>query len=186
MSDVEWCGMDNVGAEVLTAQSRSDKPRISRYVEIDFPHMTSLKAQRIARSPKLRDLLTSSPKDQTTSASTPASSAANAAEEKSYTISKGGTQLSSPIYTLLPLDLRQSPSRTLTREVLPLLDPSVPTLFLAECVFCYLMPEVGGEIINWFSERFESCMGVIYEMCGLELVPSSENFPELGQNTDFD
>lgn len=82
----------------------------------------------------------------------------------------GGTQLSSPIYTLLPLDLRQSPSETLSREVLPLLDPNVPTLYLAECVFCYLRPEVNEEIISWFSDRFESCMGVVYEMCGLEWV----------------
>lgn len=151
--------------EVLIEQSRSDKPRISRYVEIDFPHMTSLKAQRMARSPKLRDLLSSPPTDQATP--TPSTSSADG---KTYTISKGGTQLSSPIYTLLPLDLRVSPSRTLTQELLPLLDPSVPTLFLAECVLCYLKPEVGEEVIGWFSEQFDSCMGVIYEMCGLELV----------------
>ena len=86
---------------------------------------------------------------------------------KPYTISKGGTQLSSEIYTLLPLDLKSNPARTLTEEVLPLLDPSLPTLFLAECVLCYLSPGVGEEIINWFS-RFEDCAGVIYEMCGLE------------------
>jgi len=86
---------------------------------------------------------------------------------KPYTISKGGTQLSSEIYTLLPLDLKFNPAKTLSEEVLPLLDPSLPTLFLAECVLCYLSPGVGEEIIDWFGQ-FEDCAGVIYEMCGLE------------------
>jgi [phosphatase 2A protein]-leucine-carboxy methyltransferase len=133
-------------------QSRKDRPDITTYIEIDFPHLTSLKAQRISRSPKLSTLLGPNTSDAT----------------RPYTISKGGTQLSSSIYTLLPLDLKESPSTTLTSEVLPLLDTSLPTLFLAECVLCYLHPDVGERIITWFGETFEDCAGVIYEMCGLE------------------
>jgi [phosphatase 2A protein]-leucine-carboxy methyltransferase len=112
-----------------------------------------VKAQRISRSPALQ-----SPLHHTTTQSTTA---------KPYTISKGGTQLQSDVYTLLPLDLKSNPATTLTEELLPLLDPLLPTLFLAECVFCYLKPEVGEEIVQWF-DRFENCAGVIYEMCGLE------------------
>lgn len=144
---------------MLIEQSRPEKLNISRYIEIDFPHMTSLKAQRIARSPKLRDLLSSRLSNNDNEQNP---------DERPYKVSKGGTQLSSPIYTLLPLDLRQSPSTALTAELLPLLDPGVPTLYLAECVFCYLRPEVNEEIISWFADRFEHCMGVVYEMCGLE------------------
>jgi len=131
-------------------ESRGDRPAIGRYIEIDFPHLTSVKAQRISRSPTLQ-----SPLRSTTS------------QGKPYTISKGGTQLTSEIYALLPLDLKSNPATTLTEELLPLLDPLLPTLFLAECVLCYLKPEVGEEIITWF-DRFGDCAGVIYEMCGLE------------------
>jgi [phosphatase 2A protein]-leucine-carboxy methyltransferase len=109
-----------------------------------------VKAQRISRSPSLQ-----SPLRSTTT------------QDKPYTIQKGGTQLTSELYTLLPLDLKSNPATTLTEELLPLLDPSLPTLFLAECVFCYLKPEVGEEIIEWF-DQFGDCAGVIYEMCGLE------------------
>jgi [phosphatase 2A protein]-leucine-carboxy methyltransferase len=123
---------------------------MERYIEIDFPHLTSVKAQRISRSPTLQSPLRSTP-----------------SQDKPYTISKGGTQLQSEIYTLLPLDLKSNVTTTLTEELLPLLDPSLPTLFLAECVLCYLKPDVGEEIINWF-DQFEDCAGVIYEMCGLE------------------
>lgn len=83
-------------------------------------------------------------------------------------VSKGGTQLSSDTYTLLPLDLRSSPKTTLSDTLSLLLDPAIPTLFLAECVLCYLQPTVGEDIIAWFADTFDSCMGVVYEMCGLE------------------
>lgn len=117
--------------------------------------MTSIKSQRISRSSILRKPISPDP-------------------DRPHIISKGGTQLSSDVYTLLPLDLRDTPATTLTTELLPLLDQDVPTLFLAECVLCYLQPKVGEEIIGWFSESFSNCMGVIYEMCGLESV-----FPKL-------
>lgn len=76
--------------------------------------------------------------------------------------------LSSSLYTLLPIDLRQSPTKTFNTELLPLFDPTLPLLFLAECVFCYMQPEESREIIGWFGRTFERCCGVVYEMCGLE------------------
>lgn len=95
--------------------------------------------------------------------------------QHSYKVSKGGTQLSSPLYTLIPLDLRPSPSEPassissiLTHHILPQLDPNLPTLFLAECLFPYMSPDDSKEIIKWFGETFHSCMGVVYEMVGLD------------------
>ena len=46
------------------------------------------------------------------------------------------------------------------------LDPKVPTLFLAECVLCYLSPEIGRGLIKWCGERFARSCVVIYEMLG--------------------
>lgn len=88
---------------------------------------------------------------------------------KPYKVSKGGAQLDSDLYTLLPIDLRSStPSDILNRELLPLLDPKLPTMFLAECVFCYMQPEESETVIKWFGDTFQDCLGVVYEMCGLE------------------
>jgi [phosphatase 2A protein]-leucine-carboxy methyltransferase len=48
------------------------------------------------------------------------------------------------------------------------LDPALPTLFLAECVFCYMEPQASESVISWFGRTFEQCVGVVYEMCGLK------------------
>lgn len=142
-------------------QSRSPKPNLRHYVEIDFPHLTAVKAQRIARSPKLVSLLS-------TSAPSPAppldDATAGPSRTSPYTVSKAGTQLNSPLYSLVPLDLRDP---TALDEILPLLDINEPTLFLAECALCYMTPEQGLAVIRWFG-RFPECVGVVYEMCGLE------------------
>lgn len=104
----------------------------------------------------------------------------SAVGEKPYKVSQGGTRLDSDVYHLVPLDLRQQASSktsgsgdVLTPSLLPLLDPTLPTLFLAECLFCYMAPEESAAIIEWFESTFGGdsgggCMGVIYEMCGLE------------------
>lgn len=150
--------------------SRATPPDLAKYVEIDFPHLTSPKAQRIARHRKLSQYLDSplDPSATTTTAMPPPG-------QHSYKVSKGGTQLSSPLYTLIPLDLRPSPSEPassissiLTHHILPQLDPNLPTLFLAECLFPYMSPDDSKEIIKWFGETFHSCMGVVYEMVGLD------------------
>jgi [phosphatase 2A protein]-leucine-carboxy methyltransferase len=134
-------------------------------VEIDFPSVTSTKAQRISLSPRLTSSLGQSGPRQ----SNPAISS-SLQSGKPYRISQGGTRLSSEVYELLPLDLRSNPLDSLTTHLAPLLDPEVPTLFLAECVFCYMRPGDSMGVIKWFGERFEKCVGVVYEMCGLEWV----------------
>ncbi|KAJ9110608.1 hypothetical protein QFC22_006707 [Naganishia vaughanmartiniae] len=94
------------------------------------------------------------------------------------------------MYALIPLDLRQdlppiptesdpNPVHPLTKHLLPFLDPTVPTLFLAECLFCYMPPSASASAIDWFGSVFSrpagpdgpeggGCMGVVYEMCGLD------------------
>ncbi|OCF36375.1 leucine carboxyl methyltransferase 1 [Kwoniella heveanensis BCC8398] len=176
-SDGGGCQIVSLGAGSDTRfwrlMSRPQPPNIMKYVEIDFPHLTSPKAQRIARSKKLQTA-----------------------------VSQGGTRLDSAVYTLLPLDLRPTPTSSpspstssnpsqaapggtktdsassnsnktsihdiLNGTLLPLLKPNVPTLFLAECLFPYMPPEDASAIIGWFGSTFPSCVGVVYEMCGLD------------------
>jgi [phosphatase 2A protein]-leucine-carboxy methyltransferase len=58
----------------------------------------------------------------------------------------------------------------LTEQLLPLLDSALPTLFLAECVYCYMQPEESKNIMSWFGQKMRAggCVGILYEMCGLE------------------
>jgi [phosphatase 2A protein]-leucine-carboxy methyltransferase len=88
----------------------------------------------------------------------------------------GGTGLTSPIYTLHPLDLRNPPETTLAPLLQPFpntsvsaLNPDLPTIFLAECVFVYLPPTATHALINFFTSTFHApgCAAVIYEMFGL-------------------
>ncbi|ODN83401.1 hypothetical protein L202_01544 [Cryptococcus amylolentus CBS 6039] len=129
--------------------SRDSPPSIHKYVEVDFPHLTSPKAQRIARHHKLSQYL-------------------------SPIVPGGGTELSSSLFDLIPLDLRPASSSsksipsTLSADLLPHLDPSLPTLFLAECLFPYMPPEDSEAIVRWFGETFKDCVGVVYEMVGLD------------------
>jgi [phosphatase 2A protein]-leucine-carboxy methyltransferase len=138
-------------------------------VEIDFPSVTSIKARRICMNKTL------------SSAVSP--STVNGPPSKP-SISQGGSRLDTPIYTLLPLDLRipselrqdastdkEGGEDALTDKLLNLLDPNLPTLFLAECVYCYMQPQESERILKWFADQFGDkggCVGIMFEMCGLE------------------
>ncbi|KAL1409049.1 carboxy methyl transferase for protein phosphatase 2A [Vanrija albida] len=130
--------------------------RLGKYVEVDFPHLTSVKAQRIAKSKVLVSALGEAPPA--------AAGAPMAPPAKPYKVGHGGTSLSSERYTLLPVDLRTPGALD---QVAAALDPDAPTLVISECVFCYMEPEASREVLAWFGSRFENVASVVYEMCGL-------------------
>ncbi|KAM0753671.1 leucine carboxyl methyltransferase [Meredithblackwellia eburnea MCA 4105] len=123
-----------------------------RWVEVDFEETTASKARAISSKAALKDGLGGSVK-----------------------IEFGGTGLSSTSYALVPGDLRNF--ATLAERLLkplpsdpsgsPLLDPSIPTLLLAECVFIYLPPETSAQILSWFTKSFASGSSVSYDPFGL-------------------
>lgn len=86
----------------------------------------------------------------------------------------GGTGLSSRYYSIVPSDLRTLPSLSQTLlgdgATLGVLDPSLPTLLLAECVLVYLPPASTSALLSWFASSFNvtgSC-SVAYDPFGLE------------------
>jgi [phosphatase 2A protein]-leucine-carboxy methyltransferase len=118
------------------------KERVVAYVEVDFPENTGRKAQIIWDTPGLRSVLN---------------------EE-----AKNGNALTSSVYHLRPLDLREPPERSLTQVMQDCgLSRDLPTLFLAECVFVYMNPSASDAVIRWFGDSFDIVGGIIYEMFGL-------------------
>lgn len=82
------------------------------------------------------------------------------------------------MYHLLATDLRSSPTDSLARVLRaddangsPLLDPSLPTLLLFECVLVYMAPLQSSALIQWFLDYFSQDTGmlggIVYEMFGL-------------------
>ena len=92
----------------------------------------------------------------------------------------GGAGLHSPVYHLLSADLRMPPANSLApiiqtgeADKQPLLDPSLPTLLLFECVLVYMTPTQSSALIQWFVDYFArtgnstALGGIVYEMFGL-------------------
>jgi [phosphatase 2A protein]-leucine-carboxy methyltransferase len=95
-------------------------------------------------------------------------------------VAQGGTTLHSQKYHLLPADLRLPPSEILepllSSPIDPvqgsILDPSLPTLLLFECVLAYISPSASSQLLDWFIKFIQSSptgvLGcVVYEMFGL-------------------
>jgi [phosphatase 2A protein]-leucine-carboxy methyltransferase len=110
---------------------------------------------------------------------------------------RGGTALHSPVYHLLPADLRLPPQGTLSAllsspvsdpidsspsKSRPLISTTLPTLLLFECVLVYMSPSASSALIQWFVDYFsgssssagtssnDGCAilgGIVYEMFGL-------------------
>ncbi|KAF9061794.1 leucine carboxyl methyltransferase [Rhodocollybia butyracea] len=131
----------------------SQKDCLSAYVEIDFPEITMKKAMSIKKNKTLNDVV------------------------GDVQLGRGGSALSSPLYHLLPADLRLDPSVALgslisTENGPSLLDPSLPTLLIFECVLVYMSPQESNRLLEWFQAYFSSQNGaalgaIVYEMFGL-------------------
>ncbi|TFY80692.1 hypothetical protein EWM64_g3315 [Hericium alpestre] len=136
----------------LAAGPRAEK--IEKYIELDFPEVTSRKAMAVRKSKVLSPAL--GPAD-------------------SVSVGDGGTSLRSAVYNLLPVDLRKTPGTSiaplLATESGALLSPNLPTLLLFECVLAYMTPAASDALIRWFADYTQSGSSplgsIVYEMFGL-------------------
>lgn len=89
-----------------------------------------------------------------------------------YLLAQGGTALLAPLYSLLPGDLRDlsSLSSALLSTTSPILDTTIPTLLLAECVLVYLPPAATSDLLKWFATTFakDGSAAVSYDPFGLQ------------------
>ncbi|KAL8129820.1 hypothetical protein V2J09_018975 [Rumex salicifolius] len=109
------------------------------YVELDFKEVTSKKAALIGSHQPLWE------KVGTTA-----------------TISRENGEVIADDYKLLPVDLRDINKLD---DVIALanLDPSLPTLIIAECVLIYLDPESSRSIVGWGAKTFSTAIFFLYE-----------------------
>ncbi|KLO13678.1 leucine carboxyl methyltransferase [Schizopora paradoxa] len=127
----------------------SHKDLVVKYIEADFAEVTAKKAMTVKKSSTLM---------------------ASLGDPSTVIIGGGGTTLSSPVYNLLPADLRKPPAEGM-QAVIELLDKDVPTLLLFECVLAYISPELSSALIKHFASYFRDSAplaGIVYEMFGLE------------------
>ena len=84
-----------------------------------------------------------------------------------------GASLTSSIYAVRDVDLRNFESvfpalSSASENTQALLDPSLPTLVLAECVLVYMEQSRSDALIEWFSNTFTVVGAIVYEMFGLD------------------
>lgn len=106
--------------------------QFSKYIEIDFPQITSKKAFTISKHRELKDLI------------------------GEYSVNGGGTEIKSEVYNLISGDLRN------LEEIIPKLesvgfDRSKPAIFLSECVMIYLEKQVSDTLVKWSRDYMTSC-----------------------------
>lgn len=152
--------------------------RCRTWVEVDFEEATSGKARTVSGKAVLKDKLGGEYK---TGEFGHLGSGCGVLESLTLLSAafteKGGTALNSPLYTLLPGDLRTfstdlgpflTSSDPFPTSSDPILDPTIPTLLLAECVLIYLPPTSTNSILSWFSQTFPSGSATVsYDPFGL-------------------
>ncbi|CAM6084519.1 unnamed protein product [Calypogeia fissa] len=127
------------GFDTLFFQLKDEGRAPHLFVEMDFLEVTSRKAAIIASHGEL---------------------VANLGPEVEIHKEKG--EILSDRYKLLPADLRDlnGLDRVFKRAGL---DPSLPTVVIAECVLIYLDPQVSRAVVKWAADKLTTAIFVIYE-----------------------
>ena len=93
---------------------------------------------------------------------------ANQLKDVSLSADQGGTSLLSSVYSLIPGDLRAFDE--LHAKLQSILDPEIPTLILAECVFIYMGTKCSSDVLKWFAQGYSkaglACL--LYDPVGLD------------------
>jgi len=108
-----------------------------KFFEVDFPHVVKHKTKLIQQSPKLTSCI------------------------EGLTIANDGG-ISGVNYSLSAADLHKL-EQVEAALVLSGISPSLPTLFLSECVLIYVSPDRSAELIKWTSTFFQKGMFILYE-----------------------
>ncbi|TPX65895.1 hypothetical protein CcCBS67573_g07994 [Chytriomyces confervae] len=110
------------------------------HIDIDFPEVTSRKAQIIKKNKEMAGLL------------------------GNHVLAAGGSEIHGDEYCLLSGDLTQWNSEIVPKLMNVGFDPSVPTLILAELVYVYMPPEFVQDILVWSVSAVTSSVMINYDL----------------------
>ncbi|XP_071440902.1 leucine carboxyl methyltransferase 1 [Hetaerina americana] len=135
------------GFDTLYWRMKDEGLEFGNFVEMDFPTVTSRKCHLIKKSKVLLEKL----------------------HTEDGEVRFSSTDLHGSGYHLVGGDLRSLPE---VRSKLGAggecgLDPSLPTLFLAECVLVYVDAASTGRLLDWISSTFSSVFFVNYEQLNI-------------------
>ena len=109
------------------------------FVEVDYPQTVVSKCTIIKSTPNLLELL----------------------QDPIIDLTNNISPLKSKQYYLLGVDLCDV--SLLEKVLLAITDPSLPTLFLSECVMTYMSVTDSQKLIKWSSDNFVNALFVTYE-----------------------
>lgn len=139
------CQIVSLGAGLDTSFWRLIEQEINpkRYVELDFVNVVRSKIHTIKSKPKLSSYISSN-----------------------WTQDDNKNSIISGKYCLLPADLRDL-SQVKEALSLSLIDYSLPTLFLTECVLVYMPSADSNTIIKWIADTFKDAFFINYEQLNM-------------------
>jgi O-methyltransferase involved in polyketide biosynthesis len=148
------CGLDSLSLLCL--------PFFARCVDVDFPAVASERADRLCSSSAASASLSGAPDY---------ASNANVLWRDEHSR-----------YTLLSNDL--SSERSLSEELLPELDTSLPTLVVLECVLVYMDNERADSLLCWLSRTLKHSESAVllYDMVLSSLGDNSERYLDRGRD----
>ncbi|XP_022909478.1 leucine carboxyl methyltransferase 1 [Onthophagus taurus] len=136
----------NLGAgfDTLYWRLKDQEVRLSSFVEIDFPSVTSRKCYFIKRNKQLLQRI----------------------HEKDQEVKLSPTDLHAGPYHCIGVDLRnigELENKLHQAEI----NFSHPTLFISECVLVYIENDCVNRLLTWIQTKFPSALFVVYEMCNM-------------------
>ncbi|UYV81021.1 LCMT1 [Cordylochernes scorpioides] len=140
------CQIVNLGAgfDTLFWRLKLEKVNIKSFVDVDFPAVTSRKIHYIKNRKFLLDLLV----------------------QEDDEVQYSSSEMHCGNYHLVGGDLRELSE--LAGRLLPLLDSTLPTLFLAECLLVYLDTQHSRALLRWITSQFASPLFINYEQINID------------------
>lgn len=162
--------------ELVFRQTGPHQDVLGAYIEVDFSEITTKKAMAISKSRDLKAVL-GDPSTVRFGERTQSLSPEVSLLKARFAVG-GGTTVHSPVYHLIPADLRSPPQEAFSHALVnssegPILSPNLPTLIIFECVLAYMSPAASNGVIQWFADYLSTTTedavlgGIVYEMFGL-------------------
>lgn len=184
------CQIINFGAgfDTLFWKLHGEGFKVRRFVELDFPNITSRKCHSLKNSAKLLGALQSDGRHYNTHLTSNSWLDFNWSDEE---VRYCTNELHSEVYHLAAADLRKL-AEVESKLIESSIDFELPTLFLFECVLVYMPLKQSQELLKFIAQKFSNAICINYEQvknywnfnCWLKLIIQS-NFMQVNMVNRF-